>query len=82
MSADRENPFHGGFCVDVYNGGSYVLRVFGPAKDTREPVRFAFSNVCDLMAFLSRAAGAVVNPMQPSFDFRDHMKETAHGPAS
>lgn len=79
--SDPHNPFHNGFTVDACLGGSFVMRVF--SDQVREPQRYAFTNVSDLMAFLSKASGSLVNPMQPAFDFRDHMKgEPAHGSAS
>lgn len=79
----RPNPFLGRLTIEPYMDGSFVLHAWADNKRGEEPARWAFSTVSDLMAFLSKASGAVVNPMQPSFDFREHLKgDPAHGPAS
>lgn len=78
---EAANPFHTGFVVEPYANGSFVLRTLSQGR--AETDRYAFTTVTDLTAFLSKASGSIVNPMQPSFDFRDHLKgEPTHGPAS
>lgn len=81
--SDFKNPFAAeNFRVERHNGGGYSLTVFAQARGEM-PTTWAFTSVRDLMAFLISAEGAVVNHMQPSFDFRAHLKgEPAHGPAS
>lgn len=80
--ADKINPFLADFRVESCSGNGYTLTVFAKARGEL-PTIWAFTNVCDLMAFLAKASGAVVNPMQPGFDFREHLKgEPAHGSAS
>lgn len=78
------NPFHHEFRVCPCNGGGYTITAYPyKLRGPEEPTTWAFSTVSDVMAFLAKASGAVVNPMQPSFDFREHLKgEPAHGSAS